>query len=247
MPAASIEILETASISTATWDEIWNLTHRYYDTDRSYMRESLGARQRIALFRSPEDGSLVGMSSLDVYLASFRGQALAAIFTSHVLLREDYRGQNLVQRLGFRVFLQTRLRHPLRNIFWFFDTFSYKSYLLLARNLRHFWPRRERQTPAWERDLMNHLAGEIYGDAWEPAWGIVVRSGRKRLRPGTAPLDRAVAGDPDFEFFAGRNPGHAQGDMLVCLCPLTVSNWLGIAMRSVARKRGSASAGLEST
>ena len=28
------------------------------------------------------------------------------------------------------------------------DTFSYKSYLLLARNLAEYWPRRDRPTPA---------------------------------------------------------------------------------------------------
>jgi hypothetical protein len=177
------------------------------------------------------------MSSLDVYPISFRGRRLVAIFTSHVLLREDHRGQNLIQRLGFQTFLRTRLRHPLRRCYWFFDTFSYKSYLLLARNLRHFWPRRDRDTPEWERGLLGYLGDHIYGDAWQPARGIVVRSGSKRLRRETAPVDENMATDADCEFFTRRNPGHGEGDMLVCLCPLTFGNWLGIAGRALARTR----------
>jgi len=238
MPArARIEVLVTASIPERIWDEIWELTRTYYETERAFAEGKLRESERIALFRSGTDQSLVGMASLDTHAIEFRERPLVAIFTSHVLLREDHRGQNLVQRLGFRTFLEMRLRHPFRRIYWFFDTFSYKSYLLLARNLRSFWPRCESITPDWEQALIESLAGQIYGDAWQASRGVVIRSGRKRLRCGTAPIDPALATNPDFQFFVQRNPGHAAGDMLVCLCPLTVRNWLGIATRALSRAR----------
>ncbi|HEX5126843.1 MAG TPA: hypothetical protein VFW00_08885, partial [Rhodocyclaceae bacterium] len=97
--------------------------------------------------------ALVGMASVDVFPMEFEGRKLAVIYTSHVLLHEAYRGHNLIQRVGFRSFLETRLRYPLRPIYWFFDTFSYKSYLLLPRNFRDYWPRFDRPTPAWEQAL----------------------------------------------------------------------------------------------
>jgi hypothetical protein len=237
LPRTAIEIVPTASIPVRTWDEIWDLTQRYYDTERSYTEHKLRDRQRIALFRSCRDRSLVGMASLDLYPISFRGKGIVAIFTSHVLLREDYRGQNLIQRVGFQTFVRTRLRYPLRRCFWFFDTFSYKSYLLMARNFRHFWPRHDCPTPEWERGFIGHLGDHVYGDDWQPARGIVVRSGLKRLRPGTAPPDDKLIGDADFEFFTRSNPGHAEGDMLVCLCPLTARSWFGVAAKALARVR----------
>lgn len=70
-----------------------------------------------------------------------------------------------------------------------------------------------------------------------PAQGIVARSGQKRLRPETAPLEQKLAGTPDLEFFARANPDHAEGDMLVCLCPLTAANWLSVGMRAFKRSR----------
>ena len=83
---------------------------------------------------------------------------------------------------------------------------------------------------------MAHLAERMYGDAWRPSQGIVARSGRKRLRAETAPLGADFSGAPDLEFFACTNPGHAEGDMLVCLCPLTAGNWLGVALRALRRE-----------
>ncbi len=231
---AMIDVQPPAEIAPRTWDEIWALTREYFDTDRDYVEHWLKAHQQVGLFR--HRGELVGMASVDVFAETFRGRRLAVIFTSHVLLREAHRGHNLIQRLGLRVFLQTRLRHPLLPVYWFFDTFSYKSYLLLSRNLREYWPRHDRATPEWERELMAHLAGRLFGTDWRPELGIVARSGRKRLRAEAAPLGGELSSAPDLRFFARANPGHAEGDMLVCLCPLTAANWAGVGWRALRRE-----------
>jgi hypothetical protein len=232
---AVIDVQPTAAITSQAWDEIWELTQAFYDTERGYAEEKLRAHQRTALFRSRGDLALVGMASLDVYPVVFEGRRLAVIYTSHVVLRERYRGHNLIQRLGLRSFLGARAHWPLRPIYWFFDTFSYKSYLLLPRNFREFWPRHDRATPAWEQGLMNHLAARTYGAAWQPERGIVMRSGRKRLRAEVAPLEEKLVRSREIEFFHRANPGHADGDMLVCLCPLSTANWLSVGVRAFQR------------
>jgi hypothetical protein len=177
------------------------------------------------------------MASIDIFPAEFRGREITVICTGHVLLRENWRGRNLLQRLGWKTFLAERLRHPLRPIYWFFDTFSYKSYLLLPRNFRDFWPRYDRPLPDAQAALMDQLATRMYGPAWRPSLGIAVRSGQKRMRETAAPLILARDSDPNLEFFARTNPGHAEGDMLVCLCPLSLRNWLRLARNALRRLR----------
>ena len=243
MAGVTIEVVPTSAIAAPAWNEIWQLSDIFYETDRDFVEQSLKQHQRIVLFRSANERALIGMASVDLYPVEFRGRGLAVIFTSHVLLHERYRGHNLIQGIGLRTFLEARLRFPLRPIYWFFDTFSYKSYLLLPRNFREFWPRFERRTPEWEQALMDQLAAQTYGAAWRPAQSVVVRSGRKRLRPDTAPLGQALAAIPEVEFYARANPCHAEGDMLVCLCPLTVANWWSVAMRALRRSRKSSLAG----
>jgi hypothetical protein len=179
--------------------------------------------------------SLLGMAAIDVHPTEFRGRKLVVISTAHVLIREVWRGRNLLQKLGARTFLATRLRYPLQPIYWFFDTFSYKSYLLLPRNFREFWPRHEQPTPEPHAALMDQLATQTYGPAWQPARGIVVRSGQKRMRSTVAPLVLGAGADPALEFFARANPGHPDGDMLICLCPLTLSNWVSLARKALQR------------
>lgn len=228
-------VYASGSLSRAQWDEIWTLTEEFYDVEREFAEAELRQRQRIAMIRMND--SLLGMAAIDVYPVEFRGRMLTVIATAHVLIREAWRGRNLLQKLGARTFLATRLRYPLRPIYWFFDTVSYKSYLLLPRNFREFWPRYEEPTPEPRAALIDQLATQTYGPAWRPARGVVVRSGQKRMRSTAAPLVLGAGTEPELEFFARANPGHSEGDMLVCLCPLTLSNWLSVGRKALQRLR----------
>jgi hypothetical protein len=229
-----MQILPTAAVTGAVWDEVWQLTSRFYETERSYVEPRLRSHEQLALFRSAGDGALIGMAAIQSDAVDFRGQRLLLIFTSHTIVDERYRGQNLLQRAGVRTYLRSCVRHPLRRKFWVFDTFSYRSYLLLPRNLHEFWPRRDRPTPDWQAGLMQHYGAIKYGEAWNG--GVVQRSPHKRLLPQTATLAGDMLRDPDLAFFSRMNPGHAQGDMLLCLCPLNFPNWWGIVSRAIRRR-----------
>jgi hypothetical protein len=234
-PALVVEIVRTATLSPTQADELWQLTETFYDTDRDYALARLHEHHQTALVRSRAGGGLLGTASINVHHTEFQGRVVTAIHMSHVLLQPEVRGRNLIQKIGFRMFLAERLRHPLRPIWWFFDTFSYKSYLLLPRNFRAYWPRLDRLTPPSEHALMHQLAARIYGPDWRPAQGIVASSGRKRLRAGVAPLEPGPIDSPDLAFFSRADPGHADGDMLVCLCPLSALNWLSAGLLAARR------------
>lgn len=227
-------VRSTAAITPREWDDIWTLTSEFYDVERDYAEAELRRRQSIAMFRM--NGALLGMAAIDVLTTKFRGRRIVALSTAHVLIRENWRGRNLIQKLGLRMFLRTRLRYPFRPIYWFFDTFSYKSYLLLPRNFQTYWPRFDESTPEAQEALIDQLATQVYGPAWRRSRGLAVRSGQKRLRETAAPLVLLPGAGPDLLFFAHMNPGHAEGDMLICLCPLTLSNWMSVARKAFDRR-----------
>ena len=230
-PALEISIRSSGSLTPVELDEIWTLTQRYVDTTRPHFQSKLLALPEIALWRV-RAGELAGLVSLDVQSIVWQGRTRIIIFTSSVVADERFRGRNLVLRTGLRVLLREKLRRPLAPAYWFFDTFSYKSYLLLARNLKEFWPRRERPPPPQTAALIDKLATERYAADWNRATGVVRRSGYKQLRAHTAPIEGKLRSDPDVSFFEAANPGHRDGDMLVCLAPLTAGNLLGAIMRS---------------
>ena len=240
--SAFLRIVPVGALSPSEWDEVWQLTCRFYDADRAYVEATLRGHQQLALFRSRADGGLVGMAAIQVDAFEFQGRRVAIIFTSHSVLEERYRGQNLIQRAGMRTWLRCWLRHPWHRKFWVYDTFSYKSYWLLPRNLRTFWPRRDEPTPAWDAALMEHYGRWKYQEAWRG--GVIARSPHKRLLPQTAQLTPELLRDPHLAFFAAANPGFRDGDMLLCLCPLTFTNWCSIVSHAVRRALRNRKAGV---
>lgn len=231
-----IELKPSASLTPGELDEIWAVTDRYVDTDRTIYEEKLRELPEVGLWRT-RSGELVGLVGLDVYRVAWNGQTRVIFFTSSVVIDERHRGRNLVLRTGLKAFFREKRRRPLQPAFWFFDTFSYKSYLILPRNLGEFWPRRDRATPPEVARFIDFLATERYGAAWSAATGVVRHSGSKRLRAGTAPIDENHRADADVRFFEQANPGHANGDMLVCLVPLTLMNLSGAVVRALLRPR----------
>lgn len=233
MPALDpieIDLRRSQSLTPFELAEIWAVTARYVDTDRPLFEEKLRALPEIGLWRV-RGGGLIGLVSFEVFPVEWEGRTNTIIFTSSVVIEERYRKRGLVIKTGLRILLREKLRRPWRRAFWFFDTFSYKSYLLLPRNLREFWPRRERSTPPAVARFIHHLAQRRYGTDWNQVTGVVNTCGKKRLLPTTAPLDAATLSDPDVRFFDAANPGHRDGDMLVCIAPLTAANLLGATLR----------------
>ncbi|HEY4133331.1 MAG TPA: hypothetical protein VGM50_22120 [Gemmatimonadaceae bacterium] len=231
-----ITLKSSSSLTPRELDEIWAVTDRYVDTDRATYETKLRVLPEVALWRNSV-GTLIGLVSIDVYRVEWNGRTRVIFFTSSVVIDEQHRGRNLVLRTGVKAFLREKRRRPWQPAFWFFDSFSYKSYLILSRNLVEFWPRRDRPMPPDVARFMNSLATKRYGDAWSSTRGVVHHSGTKRLRADTAPITDRQRADPDVRFFEQANPGHADGDMLVCLVPLSVRNLGGAVLRALFKPR----------
>jgi hypothetical protein len=230
-PVVDISIRPSSALTPGELEEIWALTERYVDTSRSQYERALLALPEIGLWRV-RGGPLVGLVGLDVRTVVWRGRTRIIIFTASVVADERFRGRNLVLKTGLRLLFREKLRRPLARAYWFFGTYSYKSYLILARNFREFWPRCDRVTPPGMAAFIDSLASARFGSDWIRATGIVRRSGYKQLRPETAPIEHKLRSDPDVSYFEAANPRHGQGDMLVCLGPLTVRNLFSAVKRA---------------
>jgi hypothetical protein len=95
-----------------------------------------------------------------------------------------------------------------------------------------FTPRFDRSTEPVNQALLDHLAVERFGHAYDAASGVLkfpVPQGR--LAPTLAEVPDAHRRLPDVAYFLERNPEYACGNELVCLCELTPENLRPMARR----------------
>ncbi len=236
--SAVARAVPVSALTASDWDEVWAFAARYTDATREGFERSVRGKKVFVFLRDRRSKALAGIGAVDVFDLEVEGRDVVVIFPGNTLVDERYRGQNLIQAEGFRQHLRARLRHPLRPVFLLYDTFSYKSYLMLSRNFGAYWPRPDAPTPPFETALMEAVARRRYGDGWDPARGVAPGDGR-RLKDWVAPAHEALA-EPAVAFFVARNPGYDRGDLLLVAAPLDLRNWLsvgaGFLRRSLGRK-----------
>ncbi len=231
------EIRPTASLDEAARREYYQRYAEVAELTREEFDESLAKKDWVVGFRDGA-GALRGMMVIGVGRGRHptSGRLALLLGVHHAAMDPSLRGRNLNQWAVFRFWLRLRARHPTAAIYWFFDTFSYKSYLTMTHTFRVGWPRHDQPMPAAEARLVDEVMRREHPAIWRPERGILAWETR-RLREGVADIAPGDLADPDIAFFARTNPEHARGHTLVVLAPLTVGNVVGaIVDREVLRR-----------
>jgi hypothetical protein len=224
-------------------NEIWNIYSVHHNVDYdSFLSRTKNQFTCIALYKCKRKASIVGFTGLRMEPIVLRnGARILTIYFGQTFVLEDYRGRQLLPWTGALFFLKSRLRHPLLPIYIWYDAISYKSYMILARNVRVYFPRRDVSTPATVREMIDQLGARHYPGQYEQATGRVIKSSN-RLKEHVARLSLKDLEDPDIRYYATRNPGHGKGDGLLCVLPASMTNFVHIAgkvfmLRFLARRK----------
>ena len=243
MPKPIVERHVVASLPAPIWDDAWALATRYNAGTRAAFEASVRAKKYLVTIRDPETRVLIGMGTIDVYPFEERpardghkAKRCIVIYTGNAIFEPAVRGFSIIQRIGFRCYLEARVKHPLTPVWLFYDTFSFKSYLMLANNFDVFWPRWDQPTPARVADFIDRLGQHRYGTAWDASRGLCQR-GERKLLDGVADITPELLANAHIRYFRERNPGAQDGDMLAVVAPLRASNWLAVLRRARQRKQ----------
>jgi len=187
---------------------------------------------------------LRGFTTFALRPAEVRGERLWVLYSGDTIVERSARGSFALAQ-GW-IGAVRRLRRDLpeaRRLVWLLICSGPRTYRFLPVFFRDFYPHCEHPTPAAVDALKDALATRRYGDGYDPATGVVRLPHPQPLRPGL----REPPGegrDPHVAFFLHRNPGHAEGDELVCLTELDDDNLTAAGRRMVAGAgRGSRSEG----
>jgi hypothetical protein len=234
MPAPSVHVTirRIAEFDQHDWTEILDFGSRFFE---GAFTESIQAKQDLVLMRG-DDGRLLGIGALEMFELTYANRTVTVIHAGNAAFADETRGQGHVQRIGFRYFLRAKRLRPWRPVYLAYTTFSWRTYLMLTRNFVRSWPRRNVTLPVWEAGLYEQLGRRLLDERYDPTAGVG-RNLDRRLRPGIAAIPTHLAADPDLRYFVASNAGHASGDVLLCLAPLTLANWWSIARRMMRRRR----------
>jgi hypothetical protein len=183
--------------------------------------KDLETKQFVILLSVRRTGELAGFSTVRVAEERLGGRVTEVVYSGDTVIHPDHWGQKELQRCFSFFLLGRKLRQPLRPLFWLLLSAGYKTYLLAVNYFPHTLPRHDWQAPAERQSFLAELAGRWFGAQYDAARGTLrFEETHYHVRQGLVPIDREAARHPDIAFFAERNPGHVQGDELVCLAEI---------------------------
>lgn len=189
--------------------------------------QDLDEKQYVILLSARRSGELVGFSTLRVSEEVVDGKPAEIVFSGDTVIHPDYWGQKELQVRFVRFMLARKLRRPLRPLMWLLLSAGYKTYLLAVNHFPRTVPRHDWEPPAERVSFLRSLASRWFGGQYDAERGTVRFGGSHyRVRDGVSPIDREAAAHPHIAFFARNNPGHVEGEELVCLAEIRARDLL---------------------
>ena len=221
-------------LSAARRGEMFALLGQHFDgVTREQFERDLAEKNAVLTLRDANTGALAGFSTMLVYETSVDGDVVSVVCSGDTIVDPSAWSSSALPREWIAAVNRLRERFPRGPYYWLLLTSGFRTYRLLSTFWQRFYPRHDEATPAAERPLLNALARERYGERYDAASGVVRFERPQMLKPHLGGIPAERLSDPHVAFFAERNPGHARGDELACLCALSEANLTRAGRRMV--------------
>jgi hypothetical protein len=213
--------------------EMFRLLAQHFEgvTPEQFARDL--AEKNLALILERQK-TIVGFSTLLAYSTRMENEPVNVIYSGDTIVTPAAWGTTALPRAWVAGVEALRASLPPGRCYWLLLTSGFRTYRFLPVFWREFFPRFDAPTPTDKQRLLNQLAREHFGANFDSDAGIVRFPHPQRLRAGLKEVPSCRETDPHVTFFLSRNPGHQNGDELVCLAELCPENLTRAGRRMMA-------------
>jgi hypothetical protein len=173
---------------------------------------------------SDDTGKLNGFSTLLMYNTQFAGEKLSVVYSGDTIVDPSAWSSSTLSRSWIASVKKLQAEYAEGKLYWLLISSGYRTYRFLPIFWQEFYPRYDVTTPKSISTLMQFLASDRFGKYYNPQTGVVRFPHPHMLRNGLKGIPEERLQDPHIQFFALQNPGHIQGDELVCLSEICEEN-----------------------
>jgi hypothetical protein len=225
-PSLISQTLARTDLTTDVIAEMFALFRENFEqTTFEIFTRDLNGKDWVILIRDSERNAVQGFSTLALHETEFEGRRISVVYSGDTIVRREYWGTPQLPSSWIKTVLEKSagMAQPL---YWLLISSGYKTYRFLTVFYKEFFPCHHKPTPPEIQSLMEHLAARRYGDDYLKDLGVVrFKNGATPLREGVAAITDERLRDPHVAFYIERNPGHANGDELVCLTRVHPDNF----------------------
>jgi hypothetical protein len=218
-------VVERARISSSMTEAMYGLYASHYsETSLPTFRRDLAGKTHVLLLTDATD-RLSGFSTIQRDASSAPGYPVRTLFSGDTIIDPRHWGSSALAFEWMRFAGSVYREEPSVPLYWLLIVKGHRTYRFLPTFAHRYVPHHGGQLGDGQASLMNVLARARFGDAFDPATGIVrFPAPRARLNAELAEIPPHQLARPEVAYFVARNPCYRNGDELVCLCELAPAN-----------------------
>lgn len=205
-------------------DRMFSLLKQHFQgVERKVFNSDLDKKNWVILIENNK-GSLVGFSTIHLYQTAYQGETISVVYSGDTIMDRSAWSSFCLPRAWIRTIKDISHQHDAERLVWLLITSGFRTYRFLPVFWREYYPRYDKCTPSDVDALINFLAHERFGDQYDENLGIVRFDHPHKLITDLAIVPQGKTSDPHIAYFNHMNPGHIQGDELVCFTEISDDN-----------------------
>jgi hypothetical protein len=224
------ELIPRSALGANDVSEMYRLFRLHFERVSEH-RFRADLEQKHWVIRLRDRHGLHGFSSLRFLRAKSAGQVLNVLYSGDTIVAPEARGTTILARTWIDSVRRLSQYYGASELNWLLLVSGFRTYRLLPVFWQEFFPRYSEPTPATVQSTIDALGNSVFGSDYSAAEGIVRFAEPQPLRPELSRIPANRLDDPHVRFFAERNPGHVNGDELVCWTRLSHDNLTEAGLR----------------
>ena len=219
------QITKVADLNDHEKSAMYTLFEQYYSSiNLRRFHNDLESKHYSILLRS-DDNQIQGFTTIEIVPISENKTDGIALYSGDTILHHDYWGDQTLPWAWCKLAGEIKAQLPDATLYWFLIVKGHRTYRYLPVFSRQFYPNHKTATPMEMQRRMDILANYKFGSAYKKQKGLIQFDESKgHLNSKFNMVAPHLARNPHVNFFLEKNKGYDQGDELVCMTELCVSN-----------------------
>jgi len=218
------KIISISEITNDDMERMLSLMNIYFDNvkRKNFLRDI--NEKDFAIVMHDSANVLQGFSTIELIKDDIDGIRFNAVFCGDTIIHEAYHGTRELPRIIGNYLMELHLNNPDSKTYLFLISKGYKTYILLPRYFRKFYPSYKGGFPDFEKKAIDKLASGKFKEWYDKTEGIIRIPDNYFLKYSKYHITKGLMKNQDIAFFLSSNPGYVKGEELACLAEFSVEN-----------------------
>jgi hypothetical protein len=225
-------------ISDADIQEMHHIFIKYYNhTDLNTFTRDIRNKQYVLLITHPVSGIIVGFTTIAIINLTYKRKNVLGLFSGDTILEKEFWGSRRWQLTWVWFCLKLKVMNFRVPFFWLLISKGYKTYLLMANNFNHYYPRLDREDEQLA-DIVDLYCEQLFPGQYIKELRILDFGDKyQSLQSHVAEISSHLKENhPKIKYFEELNPDWRRGTELPCVGVINIPVVISFAKKVIAEK-----------